>query len=146
MDLVGEFDRQVELHRRRAELEATGIVAEARREAARIRMEAQGAQEQTRAQAELMLREAREEAANVRVQLATLRRSTLAQVRAMRDRIRSSLRDLEAILPGESDEERVIVLEEVSDRPVQRLSQPGPPPPPAPAPAPAPDPGSARAT
>jgi len=124
MDLVRGFEREVERLRRRAELDATGIVAEARTEAARMRLEAQGAEERARAQVELLLGEAREEAESVRAQLAPLRELTLNQARAIRDRMRVSLLELDAILPEDPAEDRLVVLGEAPETPVPPLDLP----------------------
>jgi cell division septum initiation protein DivIVA len=127
MELVRAFDREVERLRRRAEFEATGVVAEARMEAARIRLEAQGAEERARAQVERLLGDARQEAERVRAQLAPLRELALNQARAIRDRMRLSLVELDAILPEQEDEqavEPVIVLDEASDAPAPPLDVP----------------------
>jgi chromosome segregation ATPase len=114
MELVREFDRDVELLRRRAEFESTSIVADARTQAAKTRIEALEEEKEARAQAERLLTEARDEAANVRAQLEPLREWTLSQAQAIRDRMRSSLLELEAVMPSGSDEP-VIVVEEVQE-------------------------------
>lgn len=124
LELVRGFDREVERLRRRAELDATGIVAEARTEAARMRLEAQGAEERARAQVEVLLGEAREEAESVRAQLAPLRELTLSQARAIRDRMRISLLELDAILPEDPPEDRVVVLGEAPQTPAPPLDLP----------------------
>ena len=129
MELVRGFDREVDRLRRRAELDASGIVAEARTEAARMRLEVQKAEERARAQVELLLGEARKEAEDVRAQLAPLRELTLSQARAIRDRMRISLLELDAILPYEPAEEPVIVLGEASDAPAPPVDLPPPSPP-----------------
>jgi hypothetical protein len=112
MGLVRGFDGDVERFRRRAELEATRIVAEARTEAAKKRMEALAAEEEARAHVERLLADAQDEAASVRAQLAPLREWTLSQAQAIRDRMRVSLLELETVMPSESDEEPVIVVGE----------------------------------
>jgi cell division septum initiation protein DivIVA len=109
MELVREFDRDVELLRRRAEFESTSIVAEARTQAAKTRIEALEGEKEARAQAERLLTEARDEAANVRAQLEPLREWTLSQAQAIRDRMRSSLLEFEAVMPGGSDEPVIVV-------------------------------------
>jgi cell division septum initiation protein DivIVA len=114
MELVREFDRDVELLRRRAEYESTSIVAEARTQAATTRIEALEAEKEARAQAERLLTEARDEAAHVRAQLEPLREWTLSQAQAIRDRMRSSLLEFEAVMPGGSDDS-VIVVEEAQE-------------------------------
>ena len=124
MELVRGFEREVERLRRRAELDATGIVAEARTEAARMRLDAQGAEERARAQVEQLLGEAREEAEGVRAQLAPLREMTLNQARAIRDRMRISLLELDEILPEDLAEDRVVVLGEASETSVPPLDMP----------------------
>ncbi len=124
LELVRGFDREVERLRRRAELDATGIVAEARTEAARMRLDAQSAEERARAQVELLLGEAREEAESVRAQLAPLRELTLSQARAIRDRMRISLLELDAILPEDAPEDRVVVLGEAPEAPVPPMDVP----------------------
>jgi hypothetical protein len=112
MELVRRFDRDVERSRGRAELVASGIVAEARTEAARKRIEALAAEREARAQAERLLNEAQEEAANLRAEMAPLREWTLSQAQAIRDRMRMSLLELEAVMPSGSDEDSVIVVGE----------------------------------
>ena len=112
MELVRRFDRDVERSRGRAELVASGIVAEARTEAARKRIEALAAEREARAQAERLLNEAQEEAANLRAEMAPLREWTLSQAQAIRDRMRMSLLELEAVMPSGSDEDPVIVVGE----------------------------------
>jgi cell division septum initiation protein DivIVA len=112
MELVRRFDRDVERSRGRAELVASGIVAEARTEAARKRIEALAAEREARAHAERLLNEAQEEAANLRAEMAPLREWTLSQAQAIRDRMRMSLLELEAVMPSGSDEDPVIVVGE----------------------------------
>jgi len=112
MELVRRFDRDVERSRGRAELVASGIVAEARTEAARKRIEALAAEREARAQVERLLGEAQEEAANIRAQIAPLRELTLSEAQAIRDRMRISLLELEAVMPTGADEDPVIVVGE----------------------------------
>jgi len=112
MELVRRFDRDVERSRGRAELVASGIVAEARTEAARKRIEALAAEREARAQVERLLNEAQEEAGNLRAEMAPLREWTLSQAQAIRDRMRMSLLELEAVMPTGSDEDPVIVVGE----------------------------------
>jgi chromosome segregation ATPase len=112
MELVRRFDRDVERSRGRAELVASGIVAEARTDAARKRIEALAAEREARAQAERLLNEAQEEAANLRAEMAPLREWTLSQAQAIRDRMRMSLLELEAVMPSGSDTDPVIVVGE----------------------------------
>ena len=112
MELVRRFDRDVERSRGRAELVASGIVAEARTEAARKRIEALAAEREARVQVERLLNEAQEEAANLRAEMAPLREWTLSQAQAIRDRMRMSLLELEAVMPSGSDEDPVIVVGE----------------------------------
>ena len=112
MELVRRFDRDVERSRGRAELVASGIVAEARTEAARKRIEALAAEREARAHVERLLGEAQEEAANIRAQIAPLRELTLSEAQAIRDRMRISLLELEAVMPTGSDEDPVIVVGE----------------------------------
>jgi cell division septum initiation protein DivIVA len=112
MELVRRFDRDVERSRGRADLVASGIVAEARTEAARKRIEALAAEREARAQVERMLNEAQEEAANLRAEMAPLREWTLSQAQAIRDRMRMSLLELEAVMPSGSDADPVIVVGE----------------------------------
>ncbi len=127
VDLVRGFDEEIERQRRMADLEATGLLAEARTEAARMRMDAQSVADQSRGQAERMLAEAREEAARIREQVETLRASTMSDVRELRDRMRASLRELDAAVPDEPGQPRVIVLEEPVGK-VPPAPQPSAPP------------------
>ena len=112
MELVRRFDRDVERSRGRAELVASGIVAEARTEAARKRIEALAAEREARAQVERLLGEAQEEAANIRAQITPLRELTLSEAHAIRDRMRIALLELDAVMPTGSDEDPVIVVGE----------------------------------
>ena len=112
MELVRRFDRDVERSRGRAELVASGIVAEARTEAARKRIEAVAAEREARAQVERLLGEAQEEAANIRAQITPLRELTLSEAQAIRDRMRIALLELDAVMPTGSDEDPVIVVGE----------------------------------
>jgi len=112
MELVRRFDRDVERSRGRAELVASGIVAEARTEAARKRIEALAAEREARAQVERLLGEAQEEAANIRAQITPLRELTLSEAQAIRDRMRIALLELDAVMPTGSDEDPVIVVGE----------------------------------
>jgi hypothetical protein len=112
LQLVGAFDRDVELLRRKADLESRQLVAEARTEAANKRIEAMEAEKEARALAERLLKEARDEAANVKAELAPLRDWTLSQAQAIRDRMRTSLLELDAVMAEGSDEEPVIVVGE----------------------------------
>ena len=112
MELVRRFDRDVERSRGRAELVASGIVAEARTEAARKRIEALAAEREARAQVERLLGEAQEEVANIRAQITPLRELTLSEAQAIRDRMRIALLELDAVMPTGSDEDPVIVVGE----------------------------------
>jgi hypothetical protein len=112
MELVRAFDREVERSRGRAELVASGIVAEARTEAAKKRIEALVAEREARALIERLLSEAQDEAANVRAEMAPLREWTLSQAQAIRDRMRISLLELEAVMPSGSEEDPVIIVGE----------------------------------
>ena len=111
-ELVRGFDRDVERSRGRAALVASGIVAEARTEAAKKRIETLVAEREAREYVERLLGEARDEAANIREEMAPLREWTLSQAQAIRDRMRISLLELEAVMPSGSDEEPVIVVGE----------------------------------
>jgi DNA repair exonuclease SbcCD ATPase subunit len=122
MDLIRAFDREVERSQGRAELVSSGIVAEARTEAAKKRIEALVAEREAREKIERLLGEAQDEAANIRAEMAPLRDWTLSQAQAIRDRMRISLLELEAVMPSEPDDDPVIVLGEV------RESQPPPQP------------------
>jgi chromosome segregation ATPase len=125
MELVREFDRDVELLRRRAEFESTSIVAEARTKAAQTRIEALEGEKEARAQAERLLTEARDEAAHVRAELEPLREWTLSQAQAIRDRMRSSLLELEAVMPGGLDEPVIVVEEAQEERHLAPEDGPG---------------------
>jgi chromosome segregation ATPase len=115
LQLVREFDRDVELLRGKADLESRRLVAEARTDAANKRIEAIGAEKEARALAERLLKEARDEAANVKAQLAPLREWTVSQAQAIRERMRSSLLELDAVMTEGSDEEPVIVVGEAQE-------------------------------
>ena len=115
MELIRVFDREVERSRGRAELVSSGIVAEARTEAAKKRIEALVAEREARALIERLLGEAQDEAANIRAEMVPLRDWTLSQAQAIRDRMRISLLELEAVMPSEPDEDPVIVLGEVRE-------------------------------
>ncbi|MDP9299897.1 MAG: hypothetical protein M3P43_03230 [Actinomycetota bacterium] len=112
MELVRGFDRDVERARGRAELVASGIVAEARTDAAKKRIEALVAEREARALVERLLTEAQDEAANIRAEMAPVRDWTLSQAQAIRDRMRISLLELEAVMPSGSAEDPVIVVGE----------------------------------
>lgn len=115
--LVEAFDREIGRQRRTAELEATVVVAEARTEAAQARLDARAAEEGALAEAERLLRAAREEAETMRRDALTLRESTLIELREIRDRMRTSLFELESGLPEDVDGARVIVLEDSQSGP-----------------------------
>jgi chromosome segregation ATPase len=112
LQLVREFDRDVELLRGKADLESRRLVAEARTDAANKRIEAMEAEKEARALAERLLKEAREEAANVKAELAPLREWTVSQAQAIRERMRTSLLELDAVMAEGSDQEPVIVVGE----------------------------------
>jgi chromosome segregation ATPase len=131
VDLLHGFEEEIERQRRGVELEFTGMLAEARTEAAQLRIDAQSevaqlrseAQseadqlrsevqseaDQARGRADRLLREAREESTRVRSELEALREATLTEVRELRDRMRSSLQQLDEALTQEQPG-RVIVL------------------------------------
>jgi chromosome segregation ATPase len=119
LQLVREFDRDVELLRGKADLESRRLVAEARTDAANKRIEAMEEEKEARGLAERLLKEAREEAANVKAELAPLREWTVSQAQAIRERMRTSLLELDAVMAEGSDEEPVIVVGEAHE------SQPG---------------------
>jgi septal ring factor EnvC (AmiA/AmiB activator) len=115
LQLVRKFDRDVELLRGKADLESRRLVAEARTDAANKRIEAMEAEKETRALAERVLTEARDEAANVKAQLAPLREWTMSQAQAIRERMRSSLLELDAVMIEGADQEPVIMLGEAKE-------------------------------
>jgi chromosome segregation ATPase len=110
LQLVREFDRDVELLREKANLESRRLVAEARTDAANKRIEVIEAEKEARALAERLLKEARDEAANVKAQLAPLREWTMSQAQAIRERMRTSLLELDAVMAEGSEQEPVIVV------------------------------------
>ena len=73
------------------------------------------AEREARALIERLLSEAQDEAANIRAEMAPLRDWTLSQAQAIRDRMRISLLELEAVMPSEPDEDPVIVLGEARE-------------------------------
>jgi chromosome segregation ATPase len=115
LQLVREFDRDVELLRAKADLESRRLVAEARTDAANKRIEAMEAEKEARGLAERLLKEAREEAANVKAELAPLREWTVSQAQAIRERMRTSLLELDAVMAEGSDQEPVIVVGEAQE-------------------------------
>jgi chromosome segregation protein len=115
LQLLREFDRDVELLRGKADLESRRLVAEARTDAANKRIEAIEAEKEARALAERLLKEARDEAANVKAQLAPLREWTVSQAQAIRERMRMSLLELDAVMAEGSDQEPVIVVGEAQE-------------------------------
>jgi DNA repair exonuclease SbcCD ATPase subunit len=115
LQLVREFDRDVELLRGKADLESRRLVAEARTDAANKRIEAMEAEKEARGLAERLLKEAREEAANVKAELAPLREWTVSQAEAIRERMRTSLLELDAVMAEGSDQEPVIVVGEAQE-------------------------------
>jgi len=115
LQLVREFDRDVQLLRGKADLESRRLVAEARTDAANKRIEAIEAEKEARALAERLLKEARDEAANVKAQLAPLREWTVSQAQAIRERMRTSLLELDSVMAEGSDQEPVIVVGEAQE-------------------------------
>jgi chromosome segregation ATPase len=115
LQLVREFDRDVELLRGKADLESRRLVAEARTDAANKRIEAIQEEKEARALAERLLKEARDEAANVKAQLAPLREWTVSQAQAIRERMRTSLLELDSVMAEGSDQEPVIVVGEAQE-------------------------------
>jgi chromosome segregation ATPase len=115
LQLVREFDRDVELLRGKADLESRRLVAEARTDAANKRIEAMETEKEARALAERLLKEARDEAANVKAQLAPLREWTVSQAEAIRERMRTSLLELDAVMAEGSDQEPVILVGEAQE-------------------------------
>jgi cell division septum initiation protein DivIVA len=117
IELVREFDRDVELLRTKADLESQRIVAEARTEAANKRIEAVGSVREARAQADRLLQEARADAAEIRAQLKPLRELTLSQAEALRDRMKTSLMELEAFMAVRVGEAPIVVGEAQEEQP-----------------------------
>jgi chromosome segregation ATPase len=115
LQLVREFDRDIELLRGKADLESRRLIAEARTDAANKRIEAMEAEKETRALAERVLKEARDEAANVKAQLAPLREWTMSKAQAIREGMRSSLLELDAVMAEGADQEPVIVVGEAKE-------------------------------
>jgi hypothetical protein len=109
--LLEAFDEEVDRQRRRAELEATVVTAEARTAAAQMRLEAQNVHEEAVAEARRIVSVAREEAAAMRTEAATMREAALADLRAIRDRMRRSLEELEVGV-DQGEPHQVIVLDE----------------------------------
>jgi len=116
MELVQNFDRDVDLLRTKADLEARRIVAEARTEAANKRIEGVGALREAREQADRLLQQAREEAADVRAHLRPLRELALSEAEALRDRMKTSLLELEAAMGVVSRDDPLIVLGEAQEQ------------------------------
>jgi hypothetical protein len=116
-ELVEAFDREIDRQRRKAELETTVLLAEARTEAAQMRLDARTAEEEALAEAERILKVARADAETLQREAIVLRESTLADLREMRDHMRTSLFELESGLPDDADRGRVIVLEDPAKAP-----------------------------
>ena len=116
MELVQNFDRDVDLLRTKADLEARRIVAEARTEAANKRIEGVGALREAREQADRLLQQARDEAADVRAHLRPLRELALSEAEAVRDRMKTSLLELEAAMGVVSRDDPVIVVGEAQEQ------------------------------
>jgi vacuolar-type H+-ATPase subunit H len=140
-DLVRTFDRDVERLRRDTEWEAGHLVAEARAEAERIRYEAQKMRREVEIEGDLTLTQARSEADRIRLDsqrgveeasmqaakarrdaqeftklltgLATRRDALLAELRKIRDRMVSTVADLEATLEGAPQPADVVIVEPV---------------------------------
>ncbi|HEX6331212.1 MAG TPA: hypothetical protein VF129_07990 [Actinomycetota bacterium] len=118
--VLAAFDDEVARQRRKAELEATMVVAEARTAADQMRLEAQNAHEEAVAEARRILVVAEEEATTVRTEAATVRESAIADLRTIQDRMRKSLDELEtSIDQGEheigidqGEPEHVILLDD----------------------------------
>jgi hypothetical protein len=127
-DLVEAFDQEIDRQRRKAELEATVVIAEARTEAAQMRLDARAAEEDSLAEAERILKVAKADAETLRREALVLRESTLTELRGIRDRMRTSLLELESGLPEDVDGGRVIVLEEAPLGTHPPVAQPGGPP------------------
>jgi cell division septum initiation protein DivIVA len=117
MELVHEFERDVELLRTKADIDSRRIVANARTEAANKRIEAVGSVREARRQADRLLQEARDNAANVRARLRPLRELTLSQAEALRDRMRTSLLELEGLMATGLDDAPIVVGEAQEEHP-----------------------------
>lgn len=112
-ELLEAFDEEVHRQRRRAELEATVVTAEAQTAAAQMRLEAQNAHEEAMAEARRIVSMAQDEAATMRTEAATMQEAAIDGLRAIRDRMRRSLEELEAGV-DQGEARRVIVLDERS--------------------------------
>jgi hypothetical protein len=128
LDLVRGFDKEIERQRRMVDLEATGMLADARTEAAKMRMDAQAESDRARGEAERMVADASEEATRIRNELESIRTSTLEQVREMRDRMRGALGELDVVLVDDPEGHPVIVLGEASSGRVPPPPRSGVPP------------------
>jgi len=115
MDLLRRFDEEAEGLRREAETEATDIVAKARAEVDRMRMDMQIEEQESRARAEELRRELREESDRLRAELTPVRDTTLEQLRAMHVYLMNTIQKLDEVLSHEPSREQVIVLEEADE-------------------------------
>ena len=82
---------------------------------ARTFAEAERTQAEARVEAQMELVKARFEADRIRRGAAGLRSSTLGDLRTVRERLASSLQELEAALPQDGSEDRVVLLGEAED-------------------------------
>lgn len=125
-DLVRTFEEDVEKLRRDALHEADRILAEAKSGAERTYLDAQGAESEARGQAEQIIREATEEAERIRTQarqeadrighdLEEIHGSTLNELRIIRDHMVKSVEEIEVVLNGERDKERILVIDEAQE-------------------------------
>jgi cell division septum initiation protein DivIVA len=139
-DLVRAFDQDVERLRRDVEVEASKVVAEARVEADRIREDAQKVRRDAEGDAEVLLAQARSEADRIRLDtqagaeearvqaaaafrdaqreadkvlsgLGSRREALLAEMRMIRDRMVSTLGELEATLQEAAPAGDVVIVE-----------------------------------
>jgi DivIVA domain-containing protein len=103
-DIVRTADRHAQERRAEVAEESRTILAEARAEADRIRLDAQSRAEELRQESSDMLSRARAEADRALGSLAVRRQDLLEEFRMMRERLLGVANDLEAVVDDDDDE------------------------------------------
>jgi len=102
-------EREVEKLRKKAMVDADGMLAEATAEADRIRVDAQATAEDLRAEAERALEDAQKQADAVLAELTDRRQALVDEMRALHDRLLDAASRLEPVLDAERADDEVVV-------------------------------------
>jgi cell division septum initiation protein DivIVA len=132
--LLRDAEAEAERVRSEVRMEADRILAHAREESERIVGEAEEEADRTRADARMvenesriragrLILEARQEADEAESHLATLRGSMLDTFRDIRERTRTALSEVEAVIESEAASDRLVIVDDAAESPSADLPE-----------------------